>query len=57
MKNKRTGSRFEDFLAQEGILRDCRAAAIGFKIAHERKTTTNGNRINKSKNRKQVKSN
>jgi len=35
MKPKHVGSHFEDFLAEEGILEECRASAIKFKIAHE----------------------
>jgi DNA-binding Xre family transcriptional regulator len=35
MKAKHVGSQFEDFLAEEGILEECRASAIKFKIAHE----------------------
>jgi len=35
MKRKHIGSNFEDFLAEEGILEECRAAAIKFKIAQE----------------------
>jgi antitoxin HicB len=35
MKRKHIGSRFEDFLAEEGILEDCRASAIKFKITRE----------------------
>ena len=35
MKRKHIGSRFDDFLAEEGILEDCRASAIKFKIARE----------------------
>ena len=35
MKRKHLGSRFEDFLAGEGMLEDCRATAIKFKIARE----------------------
>lgn len=35
MKRKHLGSSFEDFLAQEGILEECRASAIKFKIARE----------------------
>ena len=35
MKRKHIGSNFEDFLAEDGILEECRAAAIKFKIAHE----------------------
>jgi len=34
MKRKHIGSRFEDFLAEDGIFEECRAAAIRFKIGH-----------------------
>ena len=33
MKRKHLGSKFEDFLAEEGILEECRASAIKFKLA------------------------
>ena len=35
MKRNHLGSNFEDFLAEDGILEECRASAIKFKIAHE----------------------
>jgi antitoxin HicB len=35
MKRAHLGSNFEEFLAEEGILEECRASAIKFKIAHE----------------------
>jgi predicted XRE-type DNA-binding protein len=35
LKRKHLGSGFEDFLAEEGILEECRAAAIKFKLARE----------------------
>ena len=35
MKRRHLGSKFEDFLGEEGILEECRAAAIKFKIAQE----------------------
>lgn len=35
MKQKHVGSSFEDFLAEDGTLEECRAAAIKFKLAHE----------------------
>lgn len=35
MKRRHTGSKFEDFLEDEGILEECRASAIKFKIARE----------------------
>lgn len=34
-KNPYTGSKFEDFLAEEGILEECRASAIKFTLARE----------------------
>jgi len=44
MKQKHMGSKFEDFLAEDGILEECRASAIKFKIAHElAKAMTAGN--------------
>jgi len=35
MKRTHVGSKFENFLAEDGILEECRAAAIKFKIAQE----------------------
>lgn len=35
MKRKHIGSKFEDFLAEDGMLEACRASAIKFKISHE----------------------
>jgi hypothetical protein len=35
VKKKHLGSNFEDFLESEGILEECRASAIKFKLAHE----------------------
>jgi antitoxin HicB len=35
MKRKHLGSRLEDFLAEDGILEECRAGAIKFKLARE----------------------
>ena len=35
MKRKHLGSKFEDFLAADGVLESCRAAAIKFKISRE----------------------
>jgi hypothetical protein len=48
MKRKHLGSRFEDFLAEEGILDDCRAAAIEFKNAHKPKKTVSRRKISKA---------
>jgi hypothetical protein len=35
MKRKHKGSNFEEFLAEDGILDECRASAVKFKIAHK----------------------
>ncbi|HXE51372.1 MAG TPA: XRE family transcriptional regulator [Tepidisphaeraceae bacterium] len=35
MKQKHLGSKLEDYLADNGILEECRASAIKFKIARE----------------------
>jgi antitoxin HicB len=48
MKRKHVGTRFEDFLAQDGILEQCRAAAIKFKIAHELEKTMRERRMSKA---------
>ncbi len=47
MKRKHLGSRFEDFLAEEGILDDCRAA-IEFKNAHGLKKAMSRRKISKA---------
>ncbi|HTV48328.1 MAG TPA: helix-turn-helix transcriptional regulator [Phycisphaerae bacterium] len=49
MKRKHLGSKFEDFLAEEGILEECRATAIKFKIAHELEKAMNKRHISKAK--------
>jgi antitoxin HicB len=44
MKKKHMGSKFEDFLAEDGLLEECRASAIKFKIAQEQeKVMSKGN--------------
>jgi antitoxin HicB len=48
MKRKHLGSKFEDFLAEDGILEECRAAAIKFKIAHELEKIMNERNISKA---------
>jgi hypothetical protein len=48
MKRKHLGSRFEDFLAEEGILDDCRAAAIEFKNTHGPKKAMSRRKISKA---------
>jgi antitoxin HicB len=48
MKQKHLGSKFEDFLAEEGILEECRAAAIKFKIARELSKAMNDQNMTKA---------
>jgi predicted XRE-type DNA-binding protein len=55
MKRKHLGSNFEDFLAQEGILEECRASAIKFKIAHELEKAMSQRRLTKAQIARQLK--
>ena len=55
MKRKHLGSAFEDFLAEDGILEECRAAAIKFKIAHELEKVMSERNISKAEIAKQLK--
>jgi len=55
MKRKHLGSNFEDFLAEDGILEDCRAAAIKFKISRELKKIMNEHNISKAEIAKRLK--
>jgi DNA-binding Xre family transcriptional regulator len=55
MKRKHLGSKFEDFLAEEGILEECRAAAIKFKIAHELGKAMSERKISKAEVVKRLK--
>jgi antitoxin HicB len=48
MKKKHLGSKFEDFLAAEGILEECRASAIKFKIARELEKIMGEQKISKA---------
>ena len=48
MKRKHAGSKFEDFLAEDGILEECRATAIKFKIAKELQKIMRDRRITKA---------
>jgi hypothetical protein len=45
---KHKGSRFEDFLAEDGILEECRATAIKFTIARELTNAMREQRISKA---------
>jgi DNA-binding Xre family transcriptional regulator len=55
MKPKHLGSNFEDFLADDGILEECRAAAIKFKIAHELEKAMRERKISKAEMAKRLK--
>ena len=48
MKRKHLGSKFTDFLAGDGILEECRASAIKFKLAHELEKAMNQQNISKA---------
>jgi antitoxin HicB len=55
MKKKHLGSSFEDFLEQEGILEECRASAIKFKLAHELERAMSQQHISKAEMAKRLK--
>jgi predicted XRE-type DNA-binding protein len=55
MKKKHLGSNFEDFLEQDGILEECRATAIKFKIARELEKAMDQQKISKADMAKRLK--
>ena len=55
MKRKHLGSKFEDFLAEDGILEECRASAIKFKIARELEGAMKKQNISKAEMAKRLK--
>jgi antitoxin HicB len=55
MKRKHLGSNFEDFLAKQGILEECRAAAIKFKIARELEKAMSEQKLSKADIAKRLK--
>ena len=55
MKQKHIGSTFEDFLSAGGILEECRASAIKFKIAHELEKAMSERNISKAQVARQLK--
>jgi antitoxin HicB len=55
MKRKHIGSKFEDFLAEDGILEECRASAIKFKISHELEKAMSQQKISKVEMAKRLK--
>ncbi len=55
MKRKHLGSKFEDFLAEDGILESCRVAAIKFKISCELEKIMDERNITKAEIAKRLK--
>jgi antitoxin HicB len=55
MKKKHLGSNFEDFLESEGILEECRASVIKFKLAHELEKAMSKQKISKAEMAKRLK--
>jgi len=55
MKKKHLGSKFEDFLETEGILEECRASAIKFKLARELGKAMSQQKISKAEMAKRLK--
>ena len=55
MKKKHLGLNFEDFLEADGILEECRASAIKFKIAHELEKAMSKQNISKAEMAKRLK--
>ncbi len=48
VKNIHTGSKFEDFLAQNDLLEECTASALKFMLAEEMKKKINKQNLSKS---------
>lgn len=55
MKRKHLGSKFEDFLAEEGMLEECRASAIKFAISHELEKAMTRRKLTKADLARQLK--
>jgi antitoxin HicB len=55
MKKKHLGSNFDDFLESEGMLEECRASAIKFKLALELKKAMGRQNITKAEMAKRLK--
>jgi len=54
MNRKHVGSGFEEFLAEDGILEECRASAIKFMIAQELEKTMRQQHISKAEMAKRL---
>lgn len=55
MKRRHAGSNLEDFLADDGILEDCRASAIKFEIARELERAMEERHISKAEMARRLK--
>jgi len=55
MQLKHLGSKFEDLLAADGILEECRASAIKFKITRELEKAMSERKITKAEVAKRLK--
>jgi antitoxin HicB len=55
MRKKHVGSNFDKFLAEDGILEECRASAIKFKLARELEKAMNLQNISKAQMAKRLK--
>jgi predicted XRE-type DNA-binding protein len=55
MKKKHLGSKFEDFLEADGVLEECRASAIKFKLACELGKAMSQQKISKAEMAKRLK--
>ena len=55
MNKKHVGSNFDDFLESQGMLEECRASAIKFKLAHELKKAMGQQKISKAEMAKRLK--
>jgi hypothetical protein len=55
MKRKHLGSNFDDFLESEGILEECRASAIKFKLARQLQRAMARQKISKAEMAKRLK--
>jgi hypothetical protein len=55
MKRQHLGSKLEHFLAEDGILEECRASAIKFKLAHELQQAMNEQKLSKAEIAKRLK--
>ena len=55
MKRKHIGSDFEDFLAEEGLLEECRATAVKFMVAQALEKAMRQKKLSKSEMARRLK--